>query len=109
MLIAIYTSSHYQNTWRFACGYYMNWIHSPEIQDHTICQNQLFIPQETNEILPDSRESASILSEIDHMLNQEYEISVSLSELDMMLRQLESEDAPLPSTEEETNAWTVIA
>ena len=45
---------------------------------------------------------------IDHILNQEYEISASLSELDMMLRQLESEDAPLPRTEEETNAWTVI-
>ena len=26
----------------------------------------------------------------------------------MMLRQLESEDVPLPSIEEETNAWTVI-
>ena len=33
----------------------------------------------------------------------------SLSELDLMLRQLESEDAPPPSIEEEeTNAWTVI-
>ena len=26
----------------------------------------------------------------------------------MMLRQLESEDAPIPNTEEETNAWTVL-
>ena len=31
-----------------------------------------------------------------------------LSELDLMLRQLESEDAPLQSTEEETHTWTVI-
>ena len=46
----------------------------------------------------------SISSEIDHILNQEYEISASSSELDLMLRQLESEDAPLSSTEEETNA-----
>ena len=46
--------------------------------------------------------------EIDHILNQDYEICASLSELDMMLRQLESEDAPPPSTEEETNAWTVL-
>ena len=50
----------------------------------------------------------SILCEIDHILNQEYEIATSLSELDLMLRQFESEDAPLPNTEEETNAWTVI-
>ena len=50
----------------------------------------------------------SISSEIDHILNWEYEISASLSELDLILRQLESEDAPLPSTEEETNAWTII-
>ena len=49
----------------------------------------------------------SISSEIDHILNQEYEIATSLSELDLMLRQLESEDAPLPNTEGETNAWTV--
>ena len=68
----------------------------------------IIIPQETNEIVPDPRESASISNKIDHILNQEYEISASLSELDLMLRQLESEDAPLPSTEEETNAWTVI-
>ena len=26
----------------------------------------------------------------------------------MILRQLESEVAPIPSTEEETNAWTVL-
>ena len=26
----------------------------------------------------------------------------------MMLRQLESEDAPIPSTEEETDAWTIL-
>ena len=44
----------------------------------------------------------------DHRLNQEYEISASLSELDMMLRQLESEDTPIPNTEEETNAWTIL-
>ena len=68
----------------------------------------IIIPHKTNKILPDPRESASISSEIDHKLNQEYEISASLSELDMMLRKLESEDAPVPSTEEETNAWTVL-
>ena len=72
------------------------------LSEHTV------IPQEKNEILWDPRESASISSEIDHMLNQEYEISASLSALDMMLRQLESEAAPLPSTEEATYAWTVI-
>ena len=26
----------------------------------------------------------------------------------MMLRQFESEHAPIPSTEEETNAWTIL-
>ena len=26
----------------------------------------------------------------------------------MMLRQLESEDAPIPNTEEEANAWTIL-
>ena len=68
----------------------------------------VIIPLEANELLQDQRESASLSSEIDHILNQEYEISASLSELDMMLRQLESEDSPIPSTEEETNAWTVL-
>ena len=54
----------------------------------------IIIPQETNETLPDPREwnqpikSACISSEIDHILNQQYEISTSLSEFDMMLRQL---------------------
>ena len=67
-----------------------------------------YYPHETNELLQDPRESASLSSKIDHILNQEYEISASLSELDMMLRQLESEDAPTPSTEEETNAWTAL-
>ena len=42
------------------------------------------------------------------MLNQKYEILASLSELDMMLKQLESEDVPIPNTEEETNAWTTL-
>ena len=68
----------------------------------------VIIPQETNELLQDPRESASLSSEIEHIQNQEYEISASLSELDMMLRQLESEDTPIPSTEEETNAWTIL-
>ena len=56
-----------------------------------------------NELLQDPRE-LSLSIEIDHILNQEYAISASLSELDMMLRNLESEDIPLPSTEEKTNA-----
>ena len=64
----------------------------------------MIMPQETNETLPDPRnqpiESASISSEMNHILNQEYEISASPSELDLMLRQLESEDAPPPSIEE---------
>ena len=69
----------------------------------------IIIPQETDEKLTDPRsESTSISSEKQHILNQEYEISASLSELDLMLRQLESEDAQLPSAEEETNVWTVI-
>ena len=67
----------------------------------------VIIPHETKDLLQDPRESASLSSEIDHILNQEYEISAP-SELDMMLRQLESEEAPIPSTEEETNAWTVL-
>ena len=52
-----------------------------------------YYPEETNERLPDPREwnqpreSASIPSEIDHILNHEYEISASLSELDLMFRQ----------------------
>ena len=54
------------------------------------------IPHKTNELLQDPRESASLSSEIGHILNQENEISASLTELDMMLRQLESEDAPTP-------------
>ena len=68
----------------------------------------VIIPHETNELLQDPRESASLSSEIDHILNQEYEISASLSELDMMLRNLESEDALLQRKEEETNSWTVL-
>ena len=67
----------------------------------------IIIPQETSEKLSDPRELASISSEIDHILNHEYEISPSLSEFDLMLGQIESQDAPLPSTEEETNASTV--
>ena len=48
----------------------------------------IIIPQETDQKLIDPRlESASISSEIDHILNQEYDISASLSELDLMLRQ----------------------
>ena len=68
----------------------------------------VIIPHETKKLLQDPRESASLSSKIDHILNQECEISASLSDLDMMLRQLESEDAPPPSTDEETNAWTVL-
>ena len=49
-----------------------------------------------------------ISSEIDHILNQEYEIAASLSELDLMLRQLEFEDASLPNSDEETNACNII-
>ena len=68
------------------------------------------IPLETNELLQDPRETRmnlielSLSNEIDHILNQEYMISASLSELDIMLRNMESEDIPLSSTEEETNA-----
>ena len=53
--------------------------------------------------------STDISSELDHILNQECEISTSLSELDLMLRQLDSEDVAPPNTEaEETNAWTAL-
>ena len=53
--------------------------------------------------------STDISSEVDHVLNQEFEISTSLSELDLILRQLDSEDVPPSNTEtEETNAWTVL-
>ena len=73
-------------------------------------------PKEADKQLPDPRENTTkestitdILSEIDQILNQEFEISASLSELDLMLRQLESEGVPPPNTEaEETNAWTVL-
>ena len=75
----------------------------------------IIIPQEANEQLPDPKENTmeeintDISSEMDHILDQEFEISTSLSELDLMLRQLDSEDVPLPNTEaEETNAWTVL-
>ena len=76
----------------------------------------IIIPQEADEQLPDPSENTSeesvstdISSEIDHILNQGFEISTSLSELDLMLRQLESEDVLPPNTEvEETNAWTVL-
>ena len=73
-------------------------------------QKLIIIPQEVEEKLTDPRfiESMSISSEIDHINNQEHEISTSLSDLNQMLRQLESEDVPLPNTEEETNAWTLI-
>ena len=108
MLTAIYTSSHYQKNNKI-----FPWIfHELDIQPRNsrpyYLSEQIIFPQETNETLPDPRESASISSEIDHILNQEHEISASLNELDMMFRQLESEDALLPSTEEETYAWTVI-
>ena len=69
------------------------------------------IPLETDELLQEPREThlqdpieLSLSNEIDYILNQEYAISASLSELDMMLRNLEPEDIPLSSTEEETNA-----
>ena len=67
------------------------------------------IPPETNELLQEPRQiqdpiELSLSTEIDHLLNQEYMISASLSELDMILRNLESEDIPLPNREEETNA-----
>ena len=78
---------------------------------------KVIIPQEAEKQLPVPRlentikEStcSNISSEIDHILNQEFEISTSLSELDLMLRQLEAEDVPPPNytKEEETKAWTV--
>ena len=60
------------------------------------------IPQEEEIHLPDPRyqntieESTctSISSEIDHILNQEFEISTSLSELDLTFTQLQAEDVP---------------
>ena len=69
----------------------------------------IIIPWETNEKLSDARESASISSEIDHILNQKHEISASLSKFDLMLRHLRVRRCTTtPSIEEETNAWTVI-
>ena len=66
----------------------------------------IIIPLESKEPLQDPRPhpeanevTTSLSEEIDHLLNQEYAISVSLSELDMMFRNLESEDR-----EEETYA-----
>ena len=106
MLTATYINSHYQKQGDFP------WIlHEQDIQPRNsrpyYLSEPVIIPQETNELLQDPRESASSSSEIDHILNQEYEISASPSELDM-LRQLKSEDAPIPSTEEETNASTIL-
>ena len=47
----------------------------------------IIIPPGTDEKLTDPRlESASISSEIHHILNQKYEISASISQLDLMLR-----------------------
>ena len=100
-------------TRRFSHGFYMNWTHNLGIQDHTMNQIQLIFLLKTNELLQDPRDThelsqdpieLSLSNEIDHVLNQEYAISASLSELDMMFRNLESEDIPLSSTEEETNA-----
>ena len=76
-------------------------------------QELITIPHDadTHENLTDPRiniDPMGISRELDHILHQEYETAASLSELDMMLRQMESEDAPLPNTEEETNACTVI-
>ena len=76
----------------------------------------IIIPQEADKQQPDPRENTieestctDISSDIDHILNQEFEISASLSELDLILRQLEAEDVPPPNTEaEETDAWTVL-
>ena len=78
----------------------------------------IIIPQEAETHLPHQRSQntieestcASISSEIDHILNQEFEISTARSELDLMLRQLEAEDVPLPNNTEteETEAWTVL-
>ena len=77
-------------------------------------KESIIILQEADKQLPDPRlentleESTctNISSEIDHILNQEFEISTSLSELDLMLRQLEAEDVPPPNNTEaeETNA-----
>ena len=56
-------------------------------------------------------ETTSISSEIDHILNQEFEISTLLSELNFMLRQLEADDtvpSPNYTEDEETKAWTVL-
>ena len=81
-------------------------------------QEPIIICLETNELLQDPRPQPkdtlpelSLSDEIDHLLNQEYEISASLSELDRMLRDLESEDTP--DREEVTDAkeediWRLI-
>ena len=78
----------------------------------------IIIPQEADKQLPDPRlektteESTctKILSEIDHILNQKFEISTSLSELDLVLRQLDAEDVPPPkyTEEEEIDPWTIL-
>ena len=67
----------------------------------------IIIPLDSTEPLQDpiphleaNLSQTSLSEEIDHLLNQEYDISASLSELDMMLRNLESED----NREEKTNA-----
>ena len=36
----IYINNHYQKTRRFSPRFYMNWMYSPGIQDHTTYQNQ---------------------------------------------------------------------
>ena len=83
MLTVIYTNSHYQ---------IFPWIlHELDTQPRNstpyYISEPIIIPQETNETLLDPRESVSISSQIDHIENQEYEISASLSELDLILRQ----------------------
>ena len=54
--------------------------------------------------------TTSISSEIDQILNQEFEISTSLSEFNYMLRQLDADETvPPPNyTGKETETWTVL-
>ena len=84
----------------------------------------IITPHEAVKQLPDSRlqqgnietiktmkETTSVSSDIDPILNQEFAISTSLSELYYMLRQIEvDETVPPPNCtgKEETEAWTVL-
>ena len=69
------------------------------------------LQQQNNETIETMKETTSISSKRDKILNQDLEISTFLSELDYLLRQLKADEtgpSPNYTEKEETEAWTVL-